>query len=179
MVMDRISALMDGELDDRDALREIGRLKTDERSRELWDEFHMVGDALRGEPVLSSAFSAGFSKRLAEEPTVLAPRRMAPKTRRVTTYALSAAASLSAAALVAWVAVSPMAPTTPQLASAPAPAPVQAAVELVAQPLRGVPSDGRMNEYLLAHEGLSPGSVLQGVAPYIRTVTAIRQGDGR
>jgi hypothetical protein len=102
---------------------------------------------------------------------------MTPKTRRVTTYALSAAASLSAAALVAWVAVSPIAPTTPQLASAPAPVP--AAVELVAQPLRGVPSDGRMNEYLLAHEGLSPGSVLQGVAPYIRTVTAIRQGDGR
>ncbi|MGZ8372839.1 MAG: hypothetical protein ACXWUW_07900, partial [Rhodoplanes sp.] len=136
-------------------------------------------DALRREPMLTAGFSASFSKRLADEPTVLAPRRMAPKTRRVTTYALSAAASISAAALVAWVAVSPMTPATSQLASAPAPVPVKAAVELVSQPLRSMPSDGRMNEYLLAHEGLAPGSVLQGVAPYIRTVTAIRQGDGR
>lgn len=175
--MESISALMDGELDEPGALREVARLKTDELLRERWDEFHLIGDALRGEPLLSSRFGERFSQRLSEEPTVLAPRRMAPKTRRVATYALSAAASLSAAALVAWVAVAPTTPLGPELASAPAVG--KSAVELVAQPLRGVPSDGRMNEYLLAHEGFSPSTALQGVAPYIRTVTTVRQGDRR
>lgn len=175
--MESISALMDGELDERDAAREVARLKADESLRERWDEFHLIGDALRGEPLLTSSFRERFSQRLSEEPTVLAPRRMTPKTRRTATYALSAAASLSAAALVAWVAVAPTTPLGPELASAPAPA--KAGVELVAQPLRGVPSDGRMNEYLLAHEGFSPSTALQGVAPYIRTVTAVRQGDRR
>ena len=175
--MESISALMDGELDERDAEREVARLRTDAGLRERWDEFHLIGDALRGEPLLTSRFGERFAQRLSEEPTVLAPRRMPPKTRRAATYALSAAASLSAAALVAWVAVAPTTPVGPELASAPAPA--RAAIELVAQPLRGVPSDGRMNEYLLAHEGFSPSTALQGVAPYIRTVTTVRQGDRR
>ena len=175
--MESISALMDGELDERDAVRELARLKTDESLRERWDEFHLIGDALRGEPLLTSGFGERLAQRLSEEPTVLAPRRMAPKTRRAATYALSAAASVSAAALVAWVAVAPTTQRGPELASTPSSA--KAAVELVAQPLRSVPSDGRMNEYLLAHEGFSPSTALQGVAPYIRTVTAIRQGDRR
>ena len=175
--MESISALMDGELDERDAVREVARLKGEESLRERWDEFHLIGDALRGEPLLTPRFGERFSQRLSQEPTVLAPRRMAPKTRRAAVYALSAAASVSAAALVAWVAVAPTTPLGPELASAPVPA--KAAVELVAQPLRGVPSDGRMNEYLLAHEGFSPSTALQGVAPYIRTVTAVRQGDRR
>lgn len=171
--MESISALMDGELDERDAVREVARLKGDESLRERWDEFHLIGDALRGEPLLTPRFGERFSQRLSEEPTVLSPRRMAPRTRRVATYALSAAASVSAAALVAWVAVAPSAPLGPELASVPVPA--KAAVELVAQPVR----DGRMNEYLLAHEGFSPSTALQSVAPYIRTVTAVRQGDRR
>ena len=173
--MESISALMDGELDERDAVREVARLKADESLRECWDEFHLVGDALRGEPLLTPRFAQRFSQRLSEEPTILAPRRMAPKTRRAAAYALSAAASVSAAALVAWVAVAPTTPLGPELASAPAAAPAKAVVELVAQPVR----DGRMNEYLLAHEGFSPSTALQGVAPYIRTVTAVRQGDRR
>lgn len=175
--MDGISALMDGELDDAEAQRQIGRLKVDEQSRERWDEFHLIGDALRREPLLSSRFAESLSKRLADEPTVLAPRRITPRARRVTTYALSAAASLSAAALVAWVALTPTGPS-PQLAAGTGPANVSGSIEPVVQPLSSVPSDGRMNEYLLAHEGFSPSTALQGLAPYIRTVSR-RQGDGR
>lgn len=178
--MDRISALMDGELDERDGEREIARLKTDEALRRVWDEYHIVRDALTGEPLLSAGFSASLSKRLAEEPTVLAPRRMAGKARRVTTYALSAAASLSAAALVAWVAISPAPPVAGPMAAAPA-APVSlvpAASESAVAPVASVPSDGRMNSYLMAHD-FSLSSSMHGVAPYIRTVSAIRASDRR
>jgi len=62
----------------------------------------MIGDALRGEYLLSRDFSQRVTHPLAQEPTVLAPRRSAVK--RITVYALSAAASLSAIALAGWIA---------------------------------------------------------------------------
>ena len=185
--MDGISALMDGELGDGEAQGQIARLKSDGEIRERWDEFHLIGDALRGEPLLSSRFAQTFSQRLAAEPTVLAPRRIIRKPGRTLTYALSAAASVSAAALVAWVAIAPTAQVSPQLASTTAPATAAATAsvktaalaEPVPQPLSSLPSEGHIKEFLLAHEGLSPSSTLQGLAPYIRTVSTTRPGDGR
>lgn len=173
--MDRISALMDGELDAHEAELEMARLKTDADLRSRWDEFHLVGDALRGEPLLSSAFGDGISRRLAEEPTVLAPRRGRPGARRVATYAMSAAASLSAAALVAWVAVAPQQSAENVAVKQEAPVPrVEPARELAS-----VPSEGRMSEYLLAHESFSPSTAIQGVAPYIRSVATTRTVERR
>jgi sigma-E factor negative regulatory protein RseA len=176
--MEQISALMDGELDEREAERDVARLKADPALRERWDEFHLIGDALRGEPLLSPQFGAIVARRLADEPTVLAPRRVHRPSRPMT-YAMSAAASVSAAALVAWVA---LAPTVPGDQFAKGAGPSVATVEGASAPaaqLANVPSDGRMNEYLLAHEGFSPSTALQGVAPYIRTVSAIRPAVSR
>lgn len=181
--MDGISALMDGELEEREALRELGKLKEDAELRERWDTFHIVGDALRQEPLLSSAFGESFARRLAAEPTVLAPRRTARQTRRIATYALSAAASLSAAALVAWVAIAPSGPGGLQAGAKPnlelATALVPPSEAPAAAPLVSPSSDGSMNEYLLAHQGFSPSTALQGLAPYIRSVSATRPAEGR
>jgi sigma-E factor negative regulatory protein RseA len=179
--MDGISALMDGELDDTQAQREIVRLKDDVESRERWDSFHVIGDAIRGERPLSPGFSASLSKRLGEEPTVLAPRRSTRQGRRFTTYALSAAASLCAVAFVAWVAVAPT--TVPTgLQAGITPAGTLGASPVAAQastPLSSVASDGHMNEYLLAHQGFSPSTAIQGLAPYIRSVSTMRGPEGR
>jgi sigma-E factor negative regulatory protein RseA len=172
MVMDRISALMDGELDDKEAQSTVMRLKTDAALRGRWDEFHVVRDAMRGEPLLSADFGAKLSRRLADEPTVLAPYRKTSKIRRVTTYAMSAAASLSAAAFVAWVALSPNAPSTP-VPGGPIAATPNGALQPVgnaAQQPEIVPYDRNMNGYLLAHEAAAPGNV-QRVAPLIRTIS--------
>jgi sigma-E factor negative regulatory protein RseA len=181
--MEAISALMDGELDEREAERELGKVKQDAALREQWDTFHLVGDALRGEPLLSAGFRENFAVRLAAEPTVLAPRRSTRQSRRVATYALSAAASLSAAALVAWVAIAPTGTAGLQTA-AKSPLELQTALvppsaSPVVTPLPSVSSDGSMNEYLLAHQGFSPSTALQGLAPYIRSVSATRSVDGR
>jgi sigma-E factor negative regulatory protein RseA len=164
--MDKISALMDGELDEHQARQVIAGVRQQGTSREHWDTFHLVGDALRGDCLLSANFSERVAQRLALEPTILAPRRYTVK--RVTAYALSAAASLSAVALVAWTALSTSNPivTQPQIAQVP-PAIVAAPV---AQ-LVSIPSNGNMNEYLLAHQGYSPSTTIQGVVPYIRSVS--------
>lgn len=188
--MDKISALMDGELDARQSDQQYTRLKQDAEARACWNTYHLIGDALRRDSIVSTNFSAKLGARLEQEPTVLAPQRpqMRP-VRRTTAYALSAAASLSAVALVGWMAFNnPLAPqpdsvgstvgsTVASLASAPvavAPsAPVTTVTPSSVQPeLASVPSDGKMNEYLMAHQEFSPSTAIQGVAPYIRSVSA-------
>lgn len=161
--MDKISTLMDGEFDGLDAEQQVARLRQAEL-RNGWDTFHVIRDTLRGEPVLSADFTARVASRLEAEPTVLAPRRRQPA-RRGMMYALSAAASVSAVAVVAWVALSvnPQIQTGHEIAAAPAAPPV---AELV--PVQG---DGHMTGYLLAHQGVSPSTTIQGVAPYVRSVS--------
>ena len=165
--MDKISALMDSELDERQARQQLSRLKQDGELLQCWHTFHLIGDALRGERTLSHDFAHRLTSRLAGEPTVLAPRRNPAK--RVMAYALSAAASMSAVALVGWIAFfnPPLAPQT-EIAKAPTVPPPTAAPS--AQ-LASVPSDGKMNEYLIAHQEFSPSTTIQGLAPYIRSVS--------
>jgi len=175
--MDKISALMDGELDGQQARELWARLKQDDELLQHWHTFHLIGDALRGERPLSPRFSEQLVARLDNEPTVLAPRRSA--TQRFTAYALSAAASLAAIALVGWMAFvdNPLAPRT-EVATAPAAAQSPATVPAQAQ-IASVPNEGGMNDFLIAHQEFSPSTAIQGLAPYIRSVSSASQGRGR
>ena len=47
--MDKISALMDGELDEHEARRAVLQLKDIGTARESWATYHVIGDVLRGE----------------------------------------------------------------------------------------------------------------------------------
>ncbi len=173
--MDKISAMMDGELDTHQAHAQIARVKQDEKLLHCWDTFHLIGDAMRGERTLSQGFRHGITTRLADEPIVLAPQRS--RAKRFTTYALSAAASVSAVALVGWVAfVSHPFGSQPELAKVPSSTPHAATP--VPQ-LASVPSDGKMNEYLIAHQEFSPSTALQGLAPYIRSVSSSQGAKGQ
>ena len=201
--MQDVSDLMDGELDADTAARQIGRLKTDGAAREKWDTYHLIGDALRGEaqatrgvdsfaltPALTSAFTARLAQALTQEPTVLAPRPVREKSRAQTVW-LSAAASIAAIAVVGGITFSVVKQDTPQATvatSTPAAVAVTdgkatalslqapAAVPLVA--IAGtVVHAPHMHEYLLAHQGISPITAIQGVTPYIRTVSSNNADD--
>ena len=175
--MEKISVLMDGELDRHQAREQWARLKQDDELLEHWHTFHLIGDALRGERALSPRFGEQLAERLGSEPTVLAPRRISAK--RVAAYALSAAASLSAVALVGWVAFvnNPLAPRT-ELATAPI-APPAATTPPTQTQIASVPNEGKMNDFLIAHQEFSPSTAIQGLAPYIRSVSSAPQGRGR
>ena len=169
--MDKISQWMDGELGEHETRAQISRIKQDAELHHSWNLFHLIGDVMRGEHALSREFELRVAARLASEPAVLAPRPHVA--RRFATYALSAAASVSAVALVAWVAFfnNPLVPQ-PDLARAPTTPPPVAALS---EQLASVPSDGKMNEYLIAHQEFSPSTEIQGLAPYIRGVSGSRQ----
>ncbi len=172
--MERISELMDGELEAREAQQQFARIKQDQELAHCWNTFHLIGDALRGERPLSREISGPVAMQLANEPTVLAPRSRSYAPKRAATYAVSIAASLSAVALVAWIAFyNPLVPT--EIAKAPSAPAVAAASEQLAS----VPSEGHMNEYLMAHQEFSPSTAIQGLAPYIRSVSGTQQAKGR
>lgn len=175
--MDKISALMDGELDGPQARELWARLKQDDELLQHWHTFHLIGDALRGERLLSPRFGERLSERLDNEPTVLARRRSAAQ--RFTAYALSAAASLAAVALVGWMAFfdNSLAPRN-ELATAPVAAPSTATPPSQAQ-IASVPNEGKMNDFLIAHQEFSPSTAIQGLAPYVRSVSSTSQGRGR
>ncbi len=171
-----VSTLMDGELDATEAARAIAKLKSDAASCETWDTYHMIGDAMRGASPISGrrGFSRRLSDRLAQEPTVLAPRTTpsAFAVRRLQTYALSAAASVAAVAVVGWIALSTLSPNVSPgaISKAPLVQPQDEAALLAAAKPATAPE--HVHEYLLAHQGISPTTAIQGVTPYIRTVSA-------
>jgi sigma-E factor negative regulatory protein RseA len=156
---ERLSVLMDGELDDKSAAAAIQSLANEREARDVWRSYHLIGDLMRGSAPLSEGFAARITWKLAEPPTVLAPGRIRPQPRRWFTVS-AAAASLAAVALVAWLAFAPQ----PQVPAAPL---AQAKPEAPAI----VPMPTAANDYLLAHQGFSPRVSLQGMAPYVRTVS--------
>jgi sigma-E factor negative regulatory protein RseA len=165
--MERISAFMDGEIENLDVSGQVRQLKEQPHLRQTWDTYHLIGDAMRGELGFYPDFIAKVSARLAEEPTVLAPRP-ALNLRSVRRVALSAAASLGGVALVAWLALfnNPFVPQD-QLAANPLPPPVTTPQTQLAV----TPANGAVNDYLLAHQQFSPSTAMQGVASYVRTVS--------
>lgn len=180
---EKISALMDGELDADEAARQIAHLKQDTDRRHVWDAYHVIGDAMRGEcsrGMLATAFSARFSQQLALEPTVLAPRL---RSSRIQTYALAAAASVAAVAVVGWMSMNLLKQDEPQgtLARAPA-SPLVTAKATAPLPAPAVVVESaapeHVHEYMLAHQGISPSTAIQGVTPYIRTVSSAGSASG-
>lgn len=99
----RISALADGELDHEEADAILFSVREQPELQQKWNMYHLIGDSLRQTSPFSPDFNARFAGQLAKEPTVLAPRRFIPHRRPL--VALSAAASIAAVSLVAWVAL--------------------------------------------------------------------------
>ena len=161
----KISELMDGELGPREASGPLDALRSGGEAHDTWRRYHLIGDAMRDTRMLSAGFASRVAARLAQEPTVMAPSRLVALPQRPRWQFLSAAASVAAVALVGWVAFGPREDGA-QVAQV-APIPVQA-VPAMAQ----VPPPASANDYLYAHQGLSPRNSLQGVAPYVRMVSS-------
>ena len=154
--MEKISELMDGELPARECKRQIERLEHDTQLNNGWDTFHLIRDALRQEVELGPDFTRRVHDCLEREPTVIAPHtRLA---HRMVRYTLPIAAGVAGVAVVGWLALSAQAPGGPEQMQAAAPAAVQPAAAV--------------SDYMLAHQEFSPRTAMQGVASYVRTVSA-------
>lgn len=154
---DTISALMDGELEGHAADEALELLGRDREAADAWRVYHLMSDAMHGQRrLLSRGFVERCAARLAREPAVLAPGALPGRTP-LQRYALAAAASLAAIALVGWLAFAPQPQSRQPVAQAQPPAVT-------------VSLPDAANDYLLAHQGFSPRMSLLGIAPYVRTV---------
>jgi sigma-E factor negative regulatory protein RseA len=172
-ILQHVSDLMDGELAGSDAGRIVSALREDGEGRLAWRTYHLIGDVLRDHKTLSATFSERVAASLAREPTVLAPVVALPAAARSwRRYLTPAAAGIAAAGFVGAVAfMLPMQePQVGPIAQGPQVRPTPAAQ--VSEPAQApVPLPAATDDYLLAHQGYSPRNRLQGVAPYVRTVS--------
>ncbi|MBI5439361.1 MAG: sigma-E factor negative regulatory protein [Nitrosomonadales bacterium] len=154
-----ISALMDGELFEDEAENLLGRIKRDSDAHGDWEIYHLIGDVLRQPEHVHCDLSAKVRKRMQDEPIVLAPHGRAVK-QKMRTVALSAAASLAAVGVVAWMSLQIGHETVPQMAmKQPVLRPASAQIR------------PKANDYLMAHHEFSPRIIdMSGGASYIHTI---------
>jgi len=154
-----ISVLMDGELFEDEAESLFDRIKREPGAHDDWAVYHLIGDVLRQPEHIHRDLSTKVSERMQDEPTVIAPRIGAAK-QKMRTYALSAAASLAAVGVVAWMSLQVSTETAPQVA-----------MQQTALRSASAQVQARSNDYLMAHQEFSPSIDMNGGASYIRTVS--------
>jgi sigma-E factor negative regulatory protein RseA len=152
-----ISALMDGEMFEDQADVFFDRLNRHSATRQDWETYHLIGDALRQPDHVCRKFGSAFHERLQAEPTVFAPHRHT--SQRVRHFALSAVASVTALALVAWLSLQVSSESAPQIVASK-----------VQQDTAFRQTSAQANDYLMAHQEFSPSADVHGAASYIHAV---------
>lgn len=97
-----ISSLMDGELSSPEAERAIRACCTTHEAAQKWQEYHLIGDVLRGGLPHPTDTAARVAAALKDEPAIVArPKRMLQTT--VGRVALATAASVATIGVVGWI----------------------------------------------------------------------------
>lgn len=175
LTMERISVLLDGEMDRTEADSAIAALCADAALRRQWHELHRAGDAIRSNEVAAcdaGSFCTQVAAAIASEPTVLAPRaaRASSPLRRYWMPGVAVAASVAA---IGFIAVPLLrAPETMSVAKNLAPPAVEVSVsDLAAQKALPTIAKARQsfNPYLAAHRELAGNTVVPRAAVYLRS----------
>lgn len=109
---EQLSALMDDEIEVEDALHLIAATQSTKHLSDAWGHYHLIGDAMRGAPVLSSDFKQSLMQKIDLEATVLSPNaalKSVPNSVTTSKNKLPAtwsiAASVAAMMVVGWMVV--------------------------------------------------------------------------
>jgi len=169
--MDKISELMDGELEGHVCGAQVERLCKDRDLAKRWDQYHLIRDVLRGEGGTRVDLVSSMRARLQAEPTVLAPRRFLETV--MARVALPAAAAIAAVFVAGVFVGGKLAGPAAPIAQADPPVPNTVALGNAVAPdtfsTKSEPLDGQVAEFILAHTEYSPTSAMQGAASYART----------
>jgi negative regulator of sigma E activity len=176
---ERLSAFVDGELEQAESERIISEILSNEELRSRWLRYQRAGSALRHEPGVSSSIDilTGIHARLEDEPTILAPQQK----RQPMSAMFKQVAGMAIAATVAAVSVIMIQPT--EKAFGPAnnqvatntSAPVATQQEWLRVNSANWSDDrpavvSKLNSYLVNHNGYS--TPIRGTLPFVPIVTA-------
>lgn len=166
--LERVSALVDGELDRADAVRLLGEVADDPELRRGWERYHLISDAVRGRAASHIPATELFERvrrDIQAEPTIY----------RLSAFRSGAARPLAGLALAASVAVVAVLgvrsymPDTGLSAGAVAQREPAPPVSLASARDQGGAFDARLSRYLVNHSERA-GHNMHGVLPYARIV---------
>lgn len=141
---DQISALVDEELSLDSSEHLLTAVKTGGESAECWAIYHLIGDAMRGNPVFKADFQQRVMSQIKDEAFILVPIVKKPFSKPSAVW--SVAASVAAVMFVGWVVMQQQAQQATDVA------PLEIAQNL--------PS-----EYWLAHQASAPSSAAYYIQP--------------
>lgn len=153
---EQISALLDNEIDDEITAHIIKAIATNQQAAEAWSQYHLIGDAMRGNVVLSRQFKQNLMHKIDKEATVLAPNAALVsqiatiKHRSKVPAVWSIAASFAAVMVVGWMVLNQQTQSGHDLA------PVEVALAVTSKTPaidQGIPE-----EYLNAHQASAPSA---------------------
>ncbi|MBS0298775.1 MAG: sigma-E factor negative regulatory protein [Proteobacteria bacterium] len=181
----KVSALMDGELDQQDVASIIEAIKKDDDLCDEWKAYHLIGDALRQSTRLSMNISSGVSQKLKTEPTILSPNISHTTEKKQTRKVLAFSMAASIVAMVSgWVImnnlykpqqmiVADQSKRDNNLAASPVPVSSPPLIHNYSHP----PIE--MNDYLFVHREFSPGITMNGQVTNVNSVTDYQERYGR
>ena len=153
---EQISALLDDEIDHETTQSIIAAIATNQQAAQAWSQYHLIGDAMRGNAILSREFKQNLMDKLDKEPTVLAPNTAlvnqvaAIKLKSKVPAVWSIAASFAAVMVVGWMVLSQQTQSGNDLA------PLEVALAVISKAPaidQGIPE-----EYLNAHQASAPSA---------------------
>ena len=169
---EKLSALVDNELDDLEERRILAALGDNASLRGTWQRYHLVRAALHRDLDAFTALdvSEQVARRIAAEPsnpTAFHSRRI---TRLLGTLAIAASVAAIAIVGVQWSHQSSIAPLPLLTASKPAPE----AIIRTGTTQRNMPEPetaSALNAYLVEHDEFASTSGFGGMIPYVRVVS--------
>lgn len=179
---EEISALLDGELPEREGFEQIDRLIDNPERQRIWETYGLIGDVMRGHTHAGCA--SRVCSRIAAEPPMVSPqyrsmRRSSSANAGQKWFVMSAAAVISAIAFVAWVSLPMMTGANQDQIARSAQSGTAAVVAAEAQPDAASTSSQEVGGYIMAHQQFSPSNSIQGVATYVRLVSEDVAGASR
>jgi len=174
-VKNKVSELMDGELDQQAAVNIIAALKKNDQLRENWETYHLIGDTLRQPSKLSINVSHKIKAQLINEPTVLSPQMPQNLQRqKYKVFAFSIAASLIAM-VTGWIAIQNL--YQPQQIMMAERSNKESIMPVVPVKVSNPPSSFvyqhppvEINDYLFVHREFLPGTTTQELTTYVHPV---------
>jgi len=179
---DKLSALLDGDLDEQSIRPVLDSVRRDPSVRIDWDAYCIIGDVLRGDREGSPDLVARVMTAIDEEPTLLAPPRVPERPANAGRWRalLPLAASVMGVVAVGWVAQTLYSQPgeASQLAGAVERVRVSESVPAAVRPVASAVEDPH-REYVFAHQAMTAGGPIPGAVQYVRTISIVGQDGGR
>ena len=170
---EKLSALVDSELDELNERRVMAALGQDAGLRSTWRRYHLTRAALRGELDEFAGLDVAerVTVRIAAEPADAGVMRRRNTARLVGTLAMAASVAVIAIAAVQWF-------NRPDSSPAPLLATAQTAPEKIVRvdatrreaQSRDTETDNALNAFLVEHNEFASSNGLGGMMPYVRVV---------